>query len=287
VADRSNLHCFLAMAIAIVIPLIKPLNLPVKPSPMVEATYYTVDALEEGDVVFMSLDLDPASTPELEPFYRAVTLQLKRKGVKLILATTWYAAPNMVETWIRETIEQPIIKPGDPDYKGVPDRAYVKNEDYVWLGFREGRQAAVESIAMSIRDTFDQRAADGTPLDQVAVMNGIDKLKDVDLTVLVSAGFPGIKEYVQYAQSKFDNPMVGACTAVSTTDYTPYVNSGQLLGLVGGMAAAAEYETLVGKRGNAFKGTDALNFGHLVVILAIIFGNFIYFAGRRRRRRVS
>jgi hypothetical protein len=77
--------------------------------------------------------------------------------------------------------------------------------------------------------------------------------------------------------------MVGACTAVSTPEYTPYYNAGQLLGLVGGMSKAAEYEVLVGKAGTAAKGTDVLNFGHLVVIAAILLGNVVYFVGRRRR----
>lgn len=282
--DFDRRWIFLAMAIAIVTPLLSPLNLPVKPSPMVKNAFYAVDALKEGDVVFMSLDLDPASTPELEPYFRAVALHLKRKNVKLLIATTWYAAPPLVERWIAEVIERPIISEADTDYKGVADRAYKKNVDFVWLGFREGREAVITSIGKSIRKTFDGRAQDGTRLDQVAVMEGIDQLKDVDLTVLVSAGFPGIKEYVQYVQSRYGNPMVGATTAVSTTDLTPYYHAGQLLGLVGGMAASAEYEELVGRRGLGFRGTDALNFGHLVVIIAILFGNFIYFAGRRRRR---
>ncbi len=284
--DFDRRWIFLAMAIAIVTPLLRPLNLPVKPSPMVQNAFYAVDALKEGDVVFLSLDLDPASTPELEPFFRAVALHLKRKNVKLLIATTWYAAPPLVERWISEVIERPIIAAGDETYKGVVDRAYKKNVDFVWLGFREGREAVITSIGKSIRKTYDGRAQDGTPFDQVPVMEGIDQLKDVDLTVLVSAGFPGIKEYVQYVQSRYNNPMVGATTAVSTTDLTPYYNSGQLLGLVGGMAAAAEYEELVGRRGLGFRGTDALNFGHLVVIIAILFGNFIYFAGRRRRSLV-
>jgi hypothetical protein len=284
-AEFDRRWIFLAMAIAIVTPLIKPLNLPVKPSPMVQDVFYAVDALEEGDVVFLSLDLDPASTPELEPFFKAVALHLKRKNVKMLIATTWYAAPPLVERWIAETIEQSIIGPDDKDYKGVPDRAYRKNVDFVWLGFREGREAVITSLGKSIRKTFDGTAQDGTPLDQVPIMEGIDALKDVKLTVLVSAGFPGIKEYVQYVQSRYGNPMVGATTAVSTTDLTPYYSAGQLLGLVGGMAAAAEYEELVGRRGLGFRGTDALNFGHMVVILAILFGNFIYFMGLRRRRR--
>lgn len=272
------------MAFAVVLPLLKPCNLPVQPSPMVKAAYYSVEDLKEGDRVLLSLDLDPASTPELEPFFKAVMLQLKRKGVRIVIVTTWYAAPPLISRWIRESIESPIIKSGDTRYTGVPDRAYKVNEDYAWLGFKEGREATINGMASDIRGTFDNRTADGTRLDDIKLMDGIRAVSDFDLVVMVSAGFPGIKEYVQQVQGRGDVKMMGACTAVSTTDYTPYYNSGQLVGLVGGMAKAAEYEVMVGKIGTAAKGTDVLNVGHLVVIFAILFGNFIYFAGRRRQR---
>jgi hypothetical protein len=284
--DFDRRWVFLAMALAIILPRLFPLNLPTKASPMVKAAFYSVEALEEGDTVLLSLDLDPASTPELEPFYRAVVLQLKRKNVKLVILTTWYAAPPLIERWLRETIDQAIIQPGDgadPTYKGEPDRPYRSGVDYVWLGFREGREATINGLATDLRGTFDNVAADGTPMDKIGILDGINTLSDFDLVVMVSAGFPGIKEYVQQAQARGGVKMMGACTAVSTTDYTPYYNTGQLLGLVGGMAKAAEYEALVGKIGTATRGTDILNFGHAVVILAILFGNFIYFAGRRRR----
>jgi hypothetical protein len=276
---------FLAMGLAVVIPLLAPINLPIEPSPMVRSAFYAIDELGEGDTVFLSLDLDPASTPELEPFYRAVVLHLKRKNVKIVVATTWYQAPPLVERWIREAIEAPIVGPDEPDYEGEPDRAYQRNVDYVWLGFREGKEATIAAMGKSLRKTFDGAAADGTPLDDIPLMRRIDRLEDFDLIVLVSAGFPGVKEYVQQVQARYNLRMVASCTAVSTTDYTPYYDAGQLLGLVGGMAAAAEYETLVGRRALGAKGADALNIGHLVVIVAILFGNVIYFAGRARRRR--
>jgi hypothetical protein len=276
---------FLVMGLAIVLPLLKPLNLPIKASDMVKAGYYTVEELKEGDRVLLSVDLDPASTPELEPYFKAVVLQLKRRGVKLVIVSTWYSAPPLVDRWIRESIVRPMVRPGEAGYDGVPDRAYVKNEDFVWLGFREGKDATINGFATDLPGTFDHRAADGTPLKDIPLMNGIKTLSDFDLVVLVSAGSPGLKEYVQQAQGRGNVRMVGACTAVSTTEYAPYYNAGQLLGLVGGMAKAAEYEALVGRPGNAAKGTDALNFGHLVVIVAILFGNVIYFASRRRGRR--
>jgi hypothetical protein len=47
---------------------------------------------------------------------------------------------------------------------------------------------------------------------------------------------------VQFVGTREKLPMVAACTAVSTTDLAPYFQTGQLLGLVGGMAGAAGYE---------------------------------------------
>lgn len=284
--DFDRRWIFLAMGLAIIIPLLVPLKLPIKPSPMVQAIYNTIEELDEGDVVFLSVDLDPASTPELEPFYRAVVLHLKRKNIKLVIATTWYQAPPLVEKWIRETMDQAMIPPdGEPGYSGQPDRPYKKNVDYVWLGFREGKEAVIQSMGKDLRTTFDDRAADGTPLDDVPMMRGITQLGDFPLIVMVSAGFPGIKEFVQQVQTRYSLRMVGSCTAVSTTDLTPYYDTGQLLGLAGGMAASAEYEKLVGRPAQATEGSDVLNIGHLVVILAIVFGNIIFFTARSRRRR--
>jgi len=274
---------FLAMGLAIVVPLLFPLGFPITPSPMVKNAFYAVEELKEGDRVLLSLDLDPASTPELEPFFRAVSLHLKRKGVRLVVSTTWYQAPPLITRWIRESIEGVVVKSGD-GYDGVVDRPYKKNVDYVWLGFKEGREATINGMATDLRGTFDDQAADGTALADIELMDGIEQLSDFDLVIMVSAGYPGIKEFVQQAQGRGNVKMIGACTAVSTTDYTPYYNAGQLLGLVGGMAKAAEYEKLVGRPADAHEGADALSVGHLVIILAILFGNVIYFASSARRK---
>jgi hypothetical protein len=276
---------FLAMAIAILAPFVKPCNLPYKASPMVKSLYYTIEELPEDSVVFVSLDFDPASTPELQPFLEAALLHLKRKNIKLVFATTWYAAPPLIERYLDQLVEKPIYDQGDYGYEGAPDRAYVANEDYVWLGFREGREAVISAMGNDLWATFDGKANDGTSLSQIPMMEGRKQLKDFDLVILISAGYPGVKEYVQQVQARYKLKMVGSCTAVSTTEYTPYYQAGQLLGLAGGMSGSADYEKLVGRKANAAQGNDVLNAGYGVVIVAIIFGNFIYFAGRRQRRR--
>ncbi len=275
---------FLLMAAAIVLPLIWPIGLPTQASPPVKANYYAVDGIPDGSTVFLSADLEPASVPELEPYFRASVAHLKKKRCKLVIVTLWYQAPPLIERWIRETLEQPMFE---------GDRIYQRNVDFVWLGYKSGDQAAIAAMGQDLWATFAGKASDGTPLAQIPMMASFRRLADFPLLVLVSAGFAGAKEYVQQVGTRYRLPMVAACTAVSTTDLAPYYQAGQLLGLAGGMSATSEYETMVLDRiegaptstsglSKGVKILDVLNVGHGVVILAIVFGNVIYFVTRRR-----
>jgi len=267
---------FLVMGLAIIVPLYLPLNLPIKASPMTKAAFNAVEELQAGDVVFVSMDLEPSSTAELEPYYRAVILQMKRKNVRLVFATLWYQAPPLVERWLRETLDEAT----DPT-----DRPYVRNVDYVYLGFREGRESVMLGMGADLPRVFDGKTEDGTRMASIPWLAPIKSLADFKLMVLVSAGAPGAKEYVQYVQNRYALRMVAVTTAVSVTDLAPYYQAGQLLGLVPGLSGSAEYEILVGKPSIGVAGADVLNAGHGVVILAIVLGNTAYFAGRRRKKR--
>ena len=273
---------FVAMAAAILIPFIHPLGLPTVPSPPVRAAFYAIDDVPIGAPVFVSVDVDPASLPEIEPYYRASIAHLKSRNAKLVFVTLWYQAPPVVERWMRETLEQEMF---------TGDRVYQKNVDYVWLGFREGKEITIANFGQDLWAAYGGLSADGTPIASIPMMAGLRRLSDFALINLVSAGFPGTKEYIQIAQSRYKLPMVSTCTAVSMTDLTPYLASGQLLGLAGGMAGTAEYEKMVrdllpgAKLGTGQRGLDVLNVGHFVIIGAILFGNFVYFRQKRRRSR--
>ena len=80
---------FLGMALAIVIPLLFPISFPFKVDERVEAIYDRIEELEAGDTVFISADFDPASRPELEPFYRANLHHLFAKDIKIVIGSLW------------------------------------------------------------------------------------------------------------------------------------------------------------------------------------------------------
>jgi len=65
------------------------------------------------------------------------------------------------------------------------------------------------------------------------------------------------------------------------TSFYPFLSSGQMVGLLGGLKGAAEYEMLLKKPGMGQKGMDAQSVSHLVIVLMIVWGNVGYFLKRK------
>jgi hypothetical protein len=162
---------------------------------------------------------------------------------------------------------------------------YGKREgfDYVNLGYKAGNEVVMSSMGTSIPRTFpvDRR---GVPVEQIPVMDGVENFQQVALLVSVSAGYPGTKEWVQQVVSRFHVPMVAGVTAVSAPEYYPYLQAGQLRGLLGGMAGAAEYETLLEAPGLATRGMDAQSLAHVFIAFMILLGNLAFLPGRPGRK---
>mgnify|MGYP001601542363 FL=1 len=77
-------------------------------------------------------------------------------------------------------------------------------------------------------------------------------------------------------------PLGAGCTGVMATDYYPYLQSGQLLGLVGGLGASSQYEALINQRGTATESMKPQTVVHSLIIMLIIIGNVVYFLSRKK-----
>ncbi len=114
-------------------------------------------------------------------------------------------------------------------------------------------------------------------------MREVRNYSSFPLLVSISGGYPGTKEYVQQVQGRFHIPIVAGVTAVRAPTLYPYLQTGQIQGLLGGMAGAAEYESLRYERGMASRGMDAQSLAHLFIAACIVLGNLVH-AGRREAR---
>ena len=132
------------------------------------------------------------------------------------------------------------------------------------------------------------------------VIKGINNVEDFDFVFDFSAGVPGNAEWVQYACDPKSVPLSSGCTSIMVTDAIPYVESGQLQGILAGMPGAAEYEKLVynymisEQNNNHFINSDvpvskgkanarmsSQSVAHLLMVLFIVIGNIAYYYSRR------
>lgn len=272
---------FLAMAIAIVVPLLVPVSMPFRVGPMVHAAYRAVDRLPEGATVLVSVDYDPGAQPELEPFTRAVVRHLLAKRAKVVFLTLWDKTSPIVERLIDEVVVGEYVR-GRGYFQGRPHPDFRYGEGYAFLGFKEGKAIVIAAMGQNLRQVFPNDAR-GTPLSELPILRGVSSLADFALVVNSSAGDPGAREYVQFAVQRRGIPFIAATTAVSITELTPYYPQA-ILGIVGGMRGSAEYEQLIGMAGTGTSGLNVLTFGQLFIVLAIVVGNAAYFARMRGRR---
>jgi hypothetical protein len=268
--DRRIIFIFIALSIAV--PLFFPVNLDFSITQPVQSFYDAIENLPPGSKVLVSCDYDPGSMPELYPMNVAVFYHLMSRNLKIITMQLWPAGTPLAERALSEVL------------KDFPNKKY--GEDYVNLGFKEGREVVMVSMGTNIPKTFPTDYQ-GRKLEDLPIMQGVTNFDDLALLVNISGGLPGTKEWVLQVQSRYHVKLGSGCTAVSAPEFYPYVQSGQLVGLLGGMKGAAEYEKLVKRPGTAARGMDAQSVSHIVVFLFILIGNIAFFALKKTKKRLK
>lgn len=256
---------FLILAVCVIIPLIVSTGAQITPTAPVVSAHESVETLEAGDYMMISIDFDATSAPELMPMLRSVLRQAFDKDVKVIMLGHIAIGLPLGHMALEQVAEE-----YGKEY-GV---------DYVDLGYRPGYIAVMIAMGREIEDIF---ASDyqGTPLREMPITKGIHSYADIDLLFGFEHGAV-IDYWVRYAQARFGQRMTFGTTAVMAPDAYPYLQSGQIEGLVGGLKGAAEYETLIGYPGLGTRGMPAQQWAHLLVIGFILLGNLGYYFTRKR-----
>jgi hypothetical protein len=123
----------------------------------------------------------------------------------------------------------------------------------------------------------------GNNTRELTVSKDINGLADFDYVLCLAAGNTPDGIWIPFGQERYKFKFGLGCTAVMAPDQYPYLQSGQLNGLMGGLAGAAEYETLINRPAKAVSGMGAQSFVHLIIILFIVLGNVMYFLHGRQK----
>ena len=273
---------FLLVLLGVAIPIVFPIGLPVTTTASTRAAFDFIESVKPGDVVVLSFDYGPSSAPENDPMADGFLRQCFLRKVRVIVMAL-YPLGGL-------TLANNSLARVTPEY---PNLRY--GEDYVNLGYKDGAAAVLRSLDKGFAGPFpvDLR---GTPIARIPIMHGIHSVRDVQVVYTVATGIIG-EWWITQMHPQSGTPVVIGPTAVSAPKYYAYLNAGQVVGMVGGMKGAAEYEKLLaGKhpelaqfysstRGfTATKGMDGQTVIHIVIILFIFIGNLAYIRTRKKAR---
>ncbi len=267
--DRRVVYIFVFLGVSI--PMFVPLHLPIEISDEVVAVYDTVEKIADsgGGTVLISFDYGPSSMPELQPMALAILRHCFRRDLKIVAMNHW---PDGVG------LAQQVLE----DISGELDKTY--GEDYVFLGFKPGSHSLVINMGQDFHNAFAKDLR-GNSTTSLAVTQPITSLRDFSYVICLAAGNTPDQVWIPFGQEKYKFPFATGCTAVMAPDMYPFLQSGQMNGLIGGLAGAAEYEKLVDATAAATAGMASQSIVHLVIIFFIVLGNLIYFLYGRTTQR--
>lgn len=261
--DRRILYVLLL--VVCIIPMIKPLGIPLEVSNMTRDVYDIIEGLDPAtDRVLLSFDYGPGAGLDAHVVPVAVVEHLAQRKIKWVSVSFSPEGPMMADILIKD----------------LEERGFKYGEDFANLGYLAGEENAIRLFALDpFTISTDSR---GNPTDTLPVMEGIETVKDFSFVHQFTSDDPA--KWIRQAVDPMGLRFAVGIVTVSVPSAMPYYNSGQMQGLLGGLRAAAEYETLIEAPGRPVAMMDAQSMGHLLIIAFIAMGNIGYLLEKRKQQ---
>jgi hypothetical protein len=302
---------FLLMGLVTIIPFFFKMGLPITPNDETEGIFFYVDSLGAEDAVMVGFDYAPGTMAENQPMTEAVLRHCFARHVPVFITAFWPLGNGLAELAIANLTD--LDDPGNfqrvrwdewADYRTSPritreellagweqDHELHPNAqgwlfegmDYALLGYVPYFHIALLGMGRSITDQYPEDLY-GNLTEEMPMLRRHKNAREVDLGFTAS-GSSAVLSWLTYARESYGLPVAFGVTAVMATDYLVYLQSGQIVGQMGGLRGAAEYEVLLKEHGyrdvegKAFRGMDVQSIAHILIILLVVVGNVAYFAG--------
>jgi hypothetical protein len=303
---------FLLIGIACVVPFFTPLGLPILPSQEVAGIFDYMEDLNSDNAIFISFDFDPGTAAENQPMGIAVLRHAMARNIPVFLTAVTPMGQGLAAMAVDELTDETrsdffsfvawdewkdIREQGITDRAGIEEawvaagntlpenaRGFVfEGRDLANLGYLPVFNLVILGMSNSIISQYPTDVS-GHSVEEMPMYQDHKSLREVDLAV-TNAGSAACMWWVTFGREKIGLPVAFGVTAVMATDYYAFIQSGQIVGQMGGLRGAAEYETLLldnglaSEPGKAFIGMDVQNIAHLLIIFLVVLGNIAFFAG--------
>ncbi len=277
---------YLLMLVAVAVPVL--FGVSQAPSRLVSAErmYDVVERQEfkRGNVAMVFMDFGPNTLAENEPQAAVLLEHLFRRRIPVIVLSQYQQA----ESFLRRI---PLEVAGRLE-KEMPGERWRYGEAWINAGYKAVPTVFMQSLAKTPDvSKFLGRDVTGMPIVNYPSFASIGALEGVRLVGEIT-GLVGVFDtVVQFLQKDGYRPLlVHGCTSITIPEAYIFLDSGQLRGLLEGIAGAAWYSEILKRN---FPQSDnlkllvtntALSAAHIVIIALIILGNVAPFISRRLRR---
>ena len=275
--DPRIIYFFVLVALAL--PLI--FNYTLKPAKLDNASklFDIVDNLQvqKGEVAFLAFDFGPNTKAENETQAKVILEHLFRKRVPVVL----FSLVAVAEPFLKNMPEN-IASDLEQEFNG---QFWQYGKDWVNLGYQPGASLLIQAIPKSnnLRELF-KTDVNGNSLANLDITKDFDTIEKIKFLGQFTGYVGMVDRYLEFFKTENYKPLFGhGCTSITIPEAYIYLDSGQLNGLLEGIAGAAWYSHLLSERYVNRKTDSAqvintgLGVAHLVIILFIILGNILMF----------
>ena len=278
--DRRILYVLFALLIVALNLQLVSLRVPLSISKGAQRLFETIEALPTDKLVLIDNDWGAGNLSECGGQLDATLRHLFARNIRVALIT-----------WVPAVEAQKFSNDFARRIGGEMEKQY--GVDYVVFSpMQEVQGATISAMARDIIGTVKVDYS-STPLTSLEIMRGVETIRDVSLVLRFAYQWDAIP-WIGFIRGPHGTPVaVGAAAITSSTAY-PFLDSGQLSGLLAGAAGAAQYEQLVAERygdlGRTRDGIGTLtvrtqSFAAAYVVLAVLLGNVAYLIDRQFRNR--
>src|SRR3989339_429954 len=212
--DRRVVYVIIFLSIAL--PFFLNPVVDIQPTKWVSAVYNEMEeAARTNKPIIIGFDYDPSSLAELDPMAKVLLRHAFSKNIKVLGLNFIANGTSLADI----TMEQ-VAKEFGKEY----------GKDYVYLGYLPQYDLVLLNFGDNFRKSFSKEFR-GQPIENIPMLSNIQNYDDFHMVIDLS-GTKLPTAYIMYGVTRYHFKFVTGCTAVSATEYYPYLQSGQMVGLI-------------------------------------------------------
>lgn len=264
IVNLSRPVIYIMITVMILIPLLKPIGIPIPIGGEARKFYNLINSLKPGDVMWLDSHISLSAAVECVPQMVAAANHAYQRGIKIMLLAMSGDGQPFAERTLRDLLS-----------KGAK-----YGEDIVYLGFVPGGEPGVASLMADVHKTVPNDYQ-GKPLSSMPLSGRVKSGKDIAIVVPVTSDATAPDYWTRQVKPYPNINLTMASQASLWPKIQPYLPTGQIKAALNGSRGAAEYELLVGAKGQAVASMDATSVAYLTFVFFLLMGNITHYVKKQ------